>query len=680
MKYLRPSSTFVGPHESGPIQLLILVLVWFGCALVSSAEADDEPPAKSLRPIVIATLKTGEVLEGKLHRFADGLYTIVASGRTWHFREEDAKAISFAKPIPITPKSRSPKFDALTTVKLIEAFAHPPAKIQNRSYGDARLISALAGRGAEVIKPLMRAVAENSYLEKNVGKVFQLLGPNHFPALLKELQAGTPGAKAPFYWALQRSGVRSVPVLRALLDHQDEKVRSFALYTLYNIGIQSGTVMATSLTPALLKTLNDPVLAVRKKAPAILAMVAKPIDDILPPLLAAIPADSDSGEIAYECVLALSTLGTKLRKTDPWRVKIDVAMRECLSHQNSSIRSSAAYYFGLQEPPPEATVRALRKAADDPKGYVRKTARETLYKLGISPNLSTDVAQLKKLANDELVKQIANEDTVAAQNAVDVVKTRTASPKLLGLLMELVANDRKSTYWNQVPRIVAAWDADKAVPWLEEYATADSPRVRRIIASAYAMMSLNELPPSLKQLAKDPDMMVRSEAIRTLGKIASQSKGEIFQTAVSLLLSNIQDTSIHREYHWHACDALVAVGVGHPDVLPRIIHLAKKSLNVDLREAMIDALGEIGEDLQGDSKQSHQIVKTLASLLDEEHSADMKIEVIYAFSRMGSNAPLAVSALRKAMDDPRKSVSKAAARALKELSGRKETSDKNPFD
>ena len=152
MKSLPRPSTFVGPQDGCSIWLVILVLVWFGCALVSSANADDddEPRTESSRPSVIATLKTGEVLEGQLHRFIDGHYAIVASGRTWHFSEEDAQSISFQKPIPVIPKSRSPKYDALTTAELIEGFAHPAAGVHDRSYGDARLIrTSSGGRGSQ---------------------------------------------------------------------------------------------------------------------------------------------------------------------------------------------------------------------------------------------------------------------------------------------------------------------------------------------------------------------------------------------------------------------------------------------------------------------------------------------------------------------------------------------------
>lgn len=635
----------------------------------------DEPAASSSRPVVIATLKTGEVLEGRLHRFVDGRYTIVASGRTWHFGEQEATSISFQKAAAVS-QPRSSRYDSWTTAEPVEKFAHPPAGSSDRSYGDPSLIPVLASRGSEVIKPLMREVAGNSSLYQNAGKVFQLLGPDHFPAMLKELQAGTPGAEKPFYWALRQSGVRGVPVLRELLEHDNPKVRSFALYTLYNIGIQSGTVMPTSLTPVLLRTLNDPVLEVRSQAPAILAMVARPIDDIMPPLLAAVPAESERGDIGYQCVLALKSLGTKLREDDPWRVKIDKTMRECLSHPNSSIRSSAAYYFGtLPQPPPQATVEALRKAADDPEEYVRKTARETLYKFGIFPNRSADTARLTKAANSELAALIASEDAEAAANAIRVLKTREASAELLALLMKTVAEDHKSSYWNQVPPLLAAWNADQAAAWLEEYADSGSPLVRRVVAATYATMALSRLPDSLHSLASDPDMMVRSEAIRTLAKLASQAKGDVFQAAVRLLLDRIQDTTIHREYHWAACDALVEVGVSHPDVLPTIVRLAQRSPNAQLREAMIEALGEIGADLRDDSQPARQIVKTLASLLDEERSADLKVEVIHALSSMNSGSPVAADALRRALDDPRESISQAASDALRKLSGRARPGD-----
>ncbi|MCH8047521.1 MAG: HEAT repeat domain-containing protein [Planctomycetes bacterium] len=544
------------------------------------------------------------------------------------------------------------------------------------------MVAPLASRGSRAIKPLIAQVNKNIYLYKTVAKIFHLMSPDVLPQLIAIYRQDTgSGCRWSVLHVMKLRGVVSIPLLKEMMVDPDPRIRLMAVDTLYSIGSQSGNTLPESLTPLLIKLLDDPEADVAKRTPSILGMVARPVDKIVSALTKTLK-DVKYSHIATASVRGLGSLGRKLSADDEHLKQIISTLIEALdSHANRSVRSNAAHYLGDLGPPARVAIKALRQATDSPDEYLRKCARQSLYALGAAPSDAVSPEGIRKQSSVMLVGILAGEDDKAALAARQELAIRKPDEKLFSALKEAVRADEKNRYWPSVAHVVAAWDQKTVLPALETFARDAHYRVRRTATLAYGQMKLASLPSGVPKLQKDSHVWVRGTMTESLVKLSESARPEMLKQIVPLLISGLKDESIHRASWWRAAAALGAIGPAHPEVVPALIDRMNFTKNSGFRGTAARSLGSLGRRLRRDDKEVERIVAAMIESLSKETQPDVRRNIVYGLHTMGSRAKSALPALRIAEDDPVESVAKAATEAIQEILKKKmskPTSDSRP--
>ncbi|MCH8047522.1 MAG: HEAT repeat domain-containing protein [Planctomycetes bacterium] len=643
-----------------------------------------EKDAATRRPAIFAILNDGSTIEGVLDRFDKGVYSVRSAGKVYRFSEDDLKSISFQSRPLLLPNLHKDK----SLQQLIEQFVRPRQSQDERPSGgvggDPALVAPLAARGSRAIEPLIAEVNKNAHLYQTVAKIFHLMSPDVLPQLVEIYRKDTSfGCRLCVWYAMKLRGVASVPLLKEMMADPDPRIRYMAVDTLYSIGSQGGNTLPESLTPLLVKLLDDPDANVAKKVPSILARVREPVDKIVLALTKTLKGVKYS-HIAVESIRGLAAIGSKLSADDIHLEQIISTLMKALdSHPSSSVRSSAAYRLGNLGPQARVAIKALQRATDSPDEFLRKYARESLYKLGTAPTYAVSRAGIRKQASVMLVTILAGEDRTAASAAGKELAIRKPDEKLFNALIEAVRADEKNRYWPSVAYLVAKWDQKTVLPALEKFARDEHHRVRRTATLAYGEMNLTSLPSGVRQLQKDSDASVRMTMTDSLVKLSKNARPEMLKQIVPLLIAGLKDETVYREYWRRAAAALGTIGPAHPDVVPALIDLMNHTQNPDYRGTAAETLGRLGSRLRRDHKDLDRIVAAMTKALSEESHPDVRGDIIYGLRYMGPRAKSALPALRKAEDDPVESISKAATKAIQAILKKKRSHtspDQRPED
>lgn len=352
---------------------LIAVALCVTASVLRGEPHPAEPP--SLRPRVSVVLTTGERLQGTLERFDDGEYWLQTDGKRKTFQERDAKSIEFHAP-PATADTHPELAD------LIRRFLRVNPAGRAADNADISLRTELAGHGQVIVKPLLAAYAKHQGDYQQTGLALKELGPAAFPLLVEEFRQESQGKYGhPVWYALRESGVHHTSYVQTLLTDEDPRIRRLAMDVFYSWAISSGVALPASLTPALIKILDDPDDNVSDQAPLVLKSIGFRSPLVLPALLKTL-TDDRYGSVRGSSVLALGGLGLDLKANDPDLATIVTALATTLVDDPSdNVRSYAAMYLGYICPKASAALPVLERATDDKKPYVRKCAEEALAKI-----------------------------------------------------------------------------------------------------------------------------------------------------------------------------------------------------------------------------------------------------------------------------------------------------------
>ena len=243
-----------------------------------------------------------------------------------------------------------------------------------------------------------------------------------------------PETRNSAFWVLGRIGKPSVPYLVKLLDHEDRKIRSWAVSYLGDLGPDAAPGVPRLIEIArgpdgdhgntersAIQTLGDIGPAARAATPTLLDILqnGKPLHQLtaagaivrihgddgkqaLEYLVAKVedPDESTAGEACHQLGLignkheeVVPALATALKRKDLWiRISAMQALRklgagyekaipalvETLKDPEPDNRSFAAYLLGELEEKAKSAIPSLVEAAKDPDAEVRKAAQRAL--------------------------------------------------------------------------------------------------------------------------------------------------------------------------------------------------------------------------------------------------------------------------------------------------------------
>lgn len=364
------------------LPFLAATIICFGSHTISlSAQVPDVDAkiVKSNRPIVVAKLVDGELIEGELERFDDGEYWLRVSGERRRFFERELFHIEFRVPATIGVEN-----DEERRIRELIArfFAGRPSADSRTKRVDTTLTTELAELGPAVVKPLLEAYVKNDNDYQAVGEVLKQVGPDAFPLLVEAVrQDPDRSVRFPVWYALRENGVRHSGFVQELLKDRDPRIRLLAMDVLYSWSTTSGVKLPTTLDLALIQTLDDSDDEVRSQVPLILGRIGLNSDLVLPVLVRTME-DEQYASIRSNSVIGLAYIGRELKEDDPILKKVILALSQAITDDpNEIVRSYAANHLGEFRSKAASALPALHDATNDKNETVRESAREAITKI-----------------------------------------------------------------------------------------------------------------------------------------------------------------------------------------------------------------------------------------------------------------------------------------------------------
>jgi HEAT repeat protein/outer membrane protein assembly factor BamB len=198
------------------------------------------------------------------------------------------------------------------------------------------------------------------------------------------LMARDPKVRAMAETALVEGARRSLPLLKGLLNSQDEDLDVITFEIIRRIGPPA--------IPLLVELLGDDRASIRRSAVDAMIDLAPETEKVQPALRRAL-TDDDS-MVAGDAARALGALGKKASPSVS-------ALVQTLSHEDPYVRIYAAEALASIGPKASAATRELARAVGDPVPGVRWAACEALGSIG--PAAQSAVAQLIEALKDEFL-------------------------------------------------------------------------------------------------------------------------------------------------------------------------------------------------------------------------------------------------------------------------------------
>jgi len=538
--------------------------------------------------------------------------------------------------------------------------------------------------------------------------------PKAVTALFELLNDPDGGVRDAAVEALQRVDSSAIPMLSKALSHRDVRLRRAAVTALYHIASSHIGVPGKKTVVALTAALNDRDAKTRTMAAFSLGAIGPLAGSAVPTLIQAlgdrkrlapemITIVEDLGKIGPGARAAIPALRRIMLSDAPGLMTAPVslgqiggpsaieALKQGLSHKDSSVRSEAANALILIGPPAKSAVPLLVKRLKDTDLQTRVNAAVALWaidgqiKNGI-PIFTQGLKTSPKFAADSIARiGPAAKGTIPA--LLDVLRSsddlwvRLRAASALGTMggaarsaipsLEVMLNSKKSKKVTVLASPFEIFPAcpgigKPAVPLLIRALSNTDTEVRRQAVSTLAEMADEAVSaiPSLLPLLKDADKRVREEAGFALAQIIFSRAGTDSLPAV---LSSIrQDEQTKKVFT--AMMRLRGIDVSG-DTGKKFIAAAKaliprfmrglKSSNSSTRERAIDELRRLGP-------YAKQTLPDLRGLLDSE---DLVIRFHAAAAVLAINAPgkNSLSILVRALKHPDESFRTTAARLLGEV-------------
>lgn len=175
--------------------------------------------------------------------------------------------------------------------------------------------------------------------------------------------------------------------------------------------------------------------------------------------------------------------------------------------------------------------------------------------------------------------------------------------------------------------------------------------------------------PALVAMLQDPSKQVRKKAVEALGEIGEDERkaGRNYDTAVIGLAMALKDTSddVFREAIRELDDVRPTSAESVAVVVPALIEVRTKGSS-SARDDLLDALGQIGEDLAKNGQSTDTIRDALIASLND-NSTKVRTNAIAELSDIRAASSETFIALIGALSDDSKSVRAGAEDALIEL-------------
>ncbi len=478
-------------------------------------------------------------------------------------------------------------------------------------------------RRASIQEALKYSIHPSWQVQRRVALALGRLGdPQAAPTLVNMLSSSSPEVRVEAAFALGQLAVPSTyeAILKLLSEEKDLEVRLTLIEALSKVTVDS---LPPSSDSTFLALLDDDIPIVRAEAALALGRLAHRNIKLahwspkLTPLL------QDKGEeVRWRAAYALMRLADSSSAT---------ALRSALDDRSARVRMQAARALnGMDD---AAALPALAKTASaDGDWRVRVNAAAALGKF----NFTGEAFSLQSfpLQDNDLHVRIAA--LRALGEAVERMRKAHAnfeseSVKTF-LLEQLVTPERNGSIHKSWHEKAAAAHAlaqllqREALPFLLPLATETEPHLRAALANALVITESEEALPVLEVLASDPHTMVRLAVLEALPKISARSRRS--ESALPIYLNALNSGD-------HVLAALAAQNLA-ADSTQRYQHA----------EAIIAAHHKLGASLDAETAQI--IFKALA----------------------GCGNPAAQPLLEAALQTPDKALARAAAEALKQLTGK----------
>jgi hypothetical protein len=397
--------------------------------------------------------------------------------------------------------------------------------------------------------------------------------------------------------------------------------------------------------------------------------------------------------------LALETLAT-FRGASVAQAIADVLASESeVDIRQNALRalSVAANEVPADDPGLPQHVRPIATVLDkDADPSLRVTAANSLASLGAKATLGGPALFRAAMDRDEKVRNAAREALEQTGLLFEAMRVSGVPPRVVATLREMVQAYRtgmstlvqvaelRDAGRSAVPAIITwlryrpapfdaelwamlgAWGEDIVPDLCRLVREENDPAVRYGVAEAMAQMELGSIPNELASLLKDDDGLVRSTAIRAVGRQAGkESPPLVAARAVELLVGVLADPkSPSRD---EAASTLV-YDCRQLDfrIFEAVRGILQSASEPQVRARAAEVLDRLRRDLLPESREAVQIQETLAERIEREPDLETRLSVVRCFGAepVGGKA---LAALRRAERDASPKVRRAASEALRKI-------------
>jgi HEAT repeat protein len=599
--------------------------------------------------------------------------------RAWRFLRPRLHLPDWREPLALLV-SMLPELEAL---RLLEWILHARSPGEPLLRRDLFLAAALAAEGGQAeamwrhLWPgLHRAIkSEKGWMSQAAVEALVKIGLPALHALVQMLSDKDWQVRREAAWALGEIGdPKAVPFLIRSLRDKDKYVRRAAAWALGKIG-------DPQVVPALIDVLKDEDWQVREAAVSALGEIGDPkAVPFLIQVLKSEPFKNGGLFVSWAAANAIGKIG------DPQSIQplIDALKFD----ENWEVRQAVTWALGKLGNPQVASV-LIQTLEDERSWLMRREVVEALIQIGFATfsiliqALKSEKEQMCQVAVEALrkiscpslptlIQALKNEGLLAPGNAQISEQIDDFE------IVQILAQELKNENW-QI-RLLAVWALGnignpKAIPALIQALQDENKQVRLIAAEALGKIGDSRAVSALIPALQDEDRDVRQAAVNALGKIGDPQ-------VIPFLTRALQDEDTD------VCQAAAeALGkIGDPQAIPALIQAfeswkidlkkgsskqtssleeillqIKANWSVEVRQAIVKALGEIGDP---------QAVPALIDALKDE---DWRVReaAVEALRKIG---PPALPALIEMLKDKREWVRQATVQALGEIGDSRATS------
>jgi HEAT repeat protein len=417
---------------------------------------------------------------------------------------------------------------------------------------------------------------------------------------------------------------------------------------------------AKSSVPSLIPLLKDPDINVRSSTAWALSKMGKAAIPAIPALITALKEDPLEGgasivhalsEIGAPAVTAMVTALKDPNSIVRWRaadglgsMREDVtlkfkdqvvpALTTALKDPDADVRSSTAWALGQMKEVATPAVPGLAMALKDPDVRVQLSAAWTLAVMeeAIAPTVLAMIAILKADPKDEMRSRAEEILSQIGEPAIPAIVTALKTPDVrvrLSALSALGSMGGEATL--EIPITISAFSD----PELSRLTRATKDPNGREVPTLIKMLEAQAVPSLITVLRKDPDSLVRSQALWALGKMRKSAT-----SAIPAMITALKDPE--KRVRLNAAWALGRMETAAIAAVPALITVLKRDSDSFVQSYTAWALGQMG-------KAATSAIPTLITSLKKDSGEQVRMGARNALIKIGEPA---VTEIIAALRDP----------------------------